>query len=300
MITVISANRFLLGMLLLLVLTTLILTTPFGAVGQCFASLSVLILLGLIFPKTVRTFLKDSRFQTPPPLKTAIALTALDLTVTFGLVIFWVTLAALYFPDYLTKLEALTQETPAGTIEQVFIFISGAIFVPLYEEFAFRGVALRAYERARSPIYAALLTSFVFALVHGTLIQFLAFIPGSFLLARGVQNRGSWWLAVIPHVINNGLIFGVFPFLPPELEEEDPQLMVGILALIIAIIAFAIAAHWLKVFRVKKSEIRVENREFILTPALMTVILFGLYMAILTTFAPLDPEQISRLIRVLG
>ncbi|WP_204106504.1 MULTISPECIES: type II CAAX endopeptidase family protein [Spirulina sp. CCY15215] len=270
-------------MLLLLVLTALIIATPFGAAGQCLASLSVLILLGFIFPKTVSIFLQDSRFKTPPSWKTALILTVLDLTVTFGLIIFWVTLSALYFPDYLTKLEKLTRETPAGTIEQVFIFISGVIFVPFYEEFAFRGVALRAYEKARSPIYAALLTSFIFALVHGTLIQLLAFIPGSFLLARCVQNRGSWWLAVIPHIVNNGLIFGIFPFFPPEVKEEEPQLMVGILALIIAIIAFAIAAHWLKVFRVKKAEINVKTREFIWTPALMAVIFFGLYMVISTT-----------------
>ncbi|MEA5468023.1 type II CAAX endopeptidase family protein [Spirulina sp. 06S082] len=287
-------------MLLLLVLTALILATPFGSAGQCLASLSMIILLGFIFPKTVGIFLQDSRFKTPPPWKTAIALTILDLTVTFGLVLFWGTLIALYFPDYLARLEVFARETPAGTIEQVFIFISGAIFVPLYEEFAFRGVALRAYERARSPIYAALLTSFIFALVHGTLIQLLAFIPGSFLLARCVQNRGSWWLAVIPHVVNNGLIFGVFPFLPPELEEEDPQLIVGILALIIAMIAFAIAAHWLKVFRVKKAEINLKTREFIWTPALMATIFFGIYMAIFTTFAPLDSEQISRSIGMLG
>ncbi|MGK7924325.1 MAG: lysostaphin resistance A-like protein [Spirulina sp.] len=296
---VIAANRFILGMLLL-VLTALILATPFGAAGQCLATFSVVILLGVIFPDTVRTFLQDPRFQTPPRLKTAIALTALDLTVTFGLVFFWIALINLYFPDYLAKLEELAPATSAGTREQVFTFIGGAIFVPFYEEFAFRGVALRAYERARSPIYAALLTSFVFALIHGTLIQLLTFIPASFLTARAVQNRGSWWLAVIPHAVNNGLIFGVFPFLPTSTEEEAPQLIVGTIALMIAGAAFAIAAHWLKVFAKKEREITLQRREEIWTPALICVVLFGISLALLTTFAPLDPEQISGLIRILG
>ena len=278
--------------MLLLILAALILMTPFGEVGQFLAMFSTLVLLGVIFPDTVRAFCQDSRFQTPPRLKTAIALTALDLTVTFGSIFFWITLIALYFPNYLTKLDSLALDTPAGTIEQVFAFIGGAIFVPFYEEFAFRGVALRAYERARSPIYAALLTSFIFALIHGTLIQLLAFIPGSFLVARAVQNRGSWWLAVIPHTVNNGLIFGVFPFLSSE-TEETPKLIVGIIALTIAAVAFAIAARWLNIFVEKESEIIWQKYEKIWTPALIFVLLFGLSMIILTTFAPLAPEGVS-------
>jgi membrane protease YdiL (CAAX protease family) len=286
--------------MLLLVLTALMLATPFSEAGQCLATFSTIVLLGIIFPDTVRKFRQDSRFKTPPRLKTAIALTALDLTVTFGLIFFWVTLIALYFPDYLAKLEAMALDTPPGTIEQIFAIIGGAIFVPLYEEFAFRGVALRAYERARSPIYAALLTSIIFALVHGTLIQLLAFIPGSFLVARAVQNRGSWWLAVIPHVINNGLIFGIFPFLPPESETESPQLILGIVALMIAIAAFAIAAHWLKIFTEKETEIRLAKYEEIWTPTLISVVLFGVGLVILTTFVPLDPESLSGLIKIFG
>ncbi|MBP0021152.1 MAG: CPBP family intramembrane metalloprotease [Cyanobacteria bacterium SBLK] len=292
---VISANRFLFGMLLL-VLTALIITSPFGGAGQCAATFFTIVFLGVMFPDTVGSFLQDSRFKTPPRLKTAIALTALDLTVTFGLIFFWITVIALYFPAYLEQLEAMALDTQPGTREQLLMFIAGAIFVPFYEEFVFRGVVLRAYERARSPIYAAFLTSVLFALVHGTLIQLLAFIPGSFLMARGVQNRGSWWLAVIPHVINNGLIFGVFPFLPSETEEE-PQLIIGIVSLVIAGIAFTIAARWLKIFTNKVSEAAFQRDEKIWTPTLICVVLFGISVIILTTFVPLDPESISGVTR---
>ncbi|MEM9538617.1 MAG: type II CAAX endopeptidase family protein [Cyanobacteria bacterium P01_E01_bin.42] len=289
---VISANRFLLVMLLL-VLTAQIIAAPFGEAGQCLATFSAIVFLGALFPDTVGNFLQDSRFKTPPRLKTAIAFTALDLTVTFGLVYFWVTIAALYFPAYLEQLEAGNLDVQAGTIDQLFLFITGAIFVPFYEEFVFRGVVLRAYERARSPIYAALLTSVLFALVHGTLIQLLAFIPGSFLMARVVQNRGSWWLVVIPHAIYNGLIFGLFPFLPPETEEE-PQLMGGFIALLIASIAFAIAARWLNIFARQEPKATFPRNEQIWTPALISVVWFGLSVIILTTFFTIDPESISR------
>lgn len=145
----------------------------------------------------------------------------------------------------------------------------------------FRGVALRAYE-ARSPLFAARLTAVVFALVHGDIHRLIALTPSSFILARAVQRQGSWWLAVIVHMGYNGFLIKGLPLVVPEVTTDGiATVLVGLVGLAIAVIAFAIAVYWLRAFAVE--EPITDATEKIWTPALKAVVIIGTVLVSLTT-----------------
>jgi membrane protease YdiL (CAAX protease family) len=101
----------------------------------------------------------------------------------------------------------------------------------------YRGLGLRAYEKASSPLFAAVLTAMLFSLFHLNFTQliFLPFI--SFITARAIQVLDSWWVGVIFHMLHNGLFFFLtsFPSNNESITENPVALWMGLVGLILAI-----------------------------------------------------------------
>ena len=154
------------------------------------------------------------------------------------------------------------------------------IIVPFFEEFLFRGLALRAYEKARSTLFAAAFTSVLFFMYHGDFSRVTSLIIFSFIVVRAVQVFNSWWLAVIPHVTHNGFSFFLDYWAmvnqgTMQNEVKNPiSLQIGLLELITAIITFCILMYWFEM-QDKKSPIITQERksEKIFTPSL-TIFIF--------------------------
>ena len=281
-----TANRILLALLLFPFLSSPLSTLP-GGFDLFLETLSTVVLMGLSFRQPIQEFVHDSRFQTPPRLTSAVILAGLDLAMSFGLYIFVVMLLGRIFPDYLEKLQEPRFDEISGWCNQLLHLLTTIVIAPLYEEFVFRGVVLRAYEKVRSPLFAALLTAILFALFHLNLLQLIVFLPSAFILARAVQRRGSWWLSVICHVVNNGVVFGLIPLIMSKGMKRLPvsfSVLTSITALVIALVAFAIAVSWLRAFATE-DQTGINKQEPIWTFSLKAVVLLATAMLFLTTFS---------------
>lgn len=249
--------------------------------------LVIVFLLILLKPKAIKEFFQDPRFKTAPGWRETVTVIGINYAVTIGLAIFLLGLLGFLLPNMgeISEMPTATNQAPYlpyNQITETFDLVSGSInflamviIVPFYEELLFRGLALRAYEKARSPIFAAIFTALLFSLFHLNLIQFLFLIPSSFIMARAVQVFGSWWIAVILHVIQNGLIFFIysFSFTSETITENPISLWTGLLGLIIATVAFGVAMYWFKTHDRNKIPLTNQKPMKIFTPSL-TIFVF--------------------------
>ena len=90
-------------------------------------------------------------------------------------------------------------DTPSGYF---WLLISSAIAPALVEEYAMRGVVLQSLRRYGER-YALVVSSLIFALMHGNMTQApFAFMLG-LVIGRIVLETESMWTGILIHVINN-------------------------------------------------------------------------------------------------
>ena len=134
----------------------------------------------------------------------------------FGLVIFWVLtmLSEFLFGKPPTPSHpAVEMLRGAGTMEVVLLFVLASVTAPIVEEIGFRGMLyghLRSITtpqiRLASMLVAALVSSFIFAVIHPQGVLFVPALGGlavGFCLYREV--RGSLIAPMVAHGINNAV-----------------------------------------------------------------------------------------------
>jgi membrane protease YdiL (CAAX protease family) len=285
-INVKTANRAILTFGLLPLVSASFWNLPHNLGFLSFAVINSLA-IALLFYKPLQEFIKDRRFRTIPRLTSIFVLSGVVIAINLGIVLFLSELIGYFVPDLNTILEkqedslGLSELANSSILDISVILLAGAVIVPVYEEFLFRGLALKAYEKAKSPLFSAIFTSILFASLHFSLLRLIAFIPSFFIVAKAVQKKGSWWLAVIAHTINNAIAFSldVFTHQVSKTDKLPPDLSTGVFGLVIAILAFTLAAYWLRLFT-PGIPTQPEQPEKILTPALtivvsLTVIVLG-------------------------
>lgn len=91
-------------------------------------------------------------------------------------------------------------------IDNVFCLIGSAFLVPLAEELTFRGFVMGFFRKAVNPVWAMILSSALFAVLHSTPIQMIyAFLCGV-MLGMIYHLTGSLWGSYIVHMVFN--LFG--------------------------------------------------------------------------------------------
>lgn len=95
-----------------------------------------------------------------------------------------------------------TDATKISHLSPVIMIISLGIIPPISEEFIMRGTLTETWRRT-SPIGAALLSSFIFMLLHSAPSGFLVYIGMGLLLASVYLITRNVWLSVIVHMVNN-------------------------------------------------------------------------------------------------
>ncbi len=248
-----DANR---AILFLLVAPSLLITffSAFLGPGPAIAmgSLSTLLLLFVVFREPMRLISRDPWLRTPPRFGVVLGSTLLAFFASRGVLVFMSSVAPGLLEQtlpYDTLLDTRSSLTIALT------FLGVAVLVPLYEELVFRGLALRAYGRVRSYLFAACFTASLFAVVHVLPAQVFPILPLGFILARAVQSAGSFWTAVLVHIFNNGLAVAILVYLSLANidvealagEQQDVTLGVGLFGLALAALCVFIAVRWLKV-----------------------------------------------------
>jgi uncharacterized protein len=278
-INVKTANRALLAFLILPLLSGISWYLPDNFSFLVFALINS-IAIALLFRKALQEFIQEKRFQNFPRWTSIVIVTGIVLAINFGILLFISETVGFFSPHLIQVLERqensldIENFSNFSILHMSTILLAGAVIVPLYEEFLFRGLALKAYERAKSPLIASGVTALLFASLHLSLMRLIAFIPSFFLVAVAVQRKRSWWLAAIAHAINNAIAFGLefYDNGGVETTKPDSDLVTGLFGLAIATIAFFLGASWLRIFSLERSK-TLEKSERILTPALTVVVL---------------------------
>ena len=206
------------------------------------------LLAALLLRPALERLFRDARWKTPPAVWTALGALVLGVIASRGVLVF----VQSVYPQSLGKIE---QFQTTGW-DRWALLLAGGLLIPFAEEVAFRGLLLRGYERARGPLFAALVSSLLFGLAHGVPAQIAAILPIAWVLARSVQHSGSFWTGVVVHALNNGLSLLLAVALSGSKLLGDAQkqlndlkalpLQLGIAGLLVAAAAMFVATLWLR------------------------------------------------------
>jgi uncharacterized protein len=104
--------------------------------------------------------------------------------------------------------EPLVNAAQESTLQFTFMMILGALVVPLAEELLFRGM-LYTWLRRWGVAVAVGVSAIVFGLFHGVSVVLPAAVLLGVLTALIYEKSGSIWPAVMVHVANNAIVFGI-------------------------------------------------------------------------------------------
>ena len=170
--------------------------------AEIVTSISYLIILRFGLYRTEKSFKDVFHLTSFNPL---IILPLLFLLFGFNIIqseILNVIFCYINFPD--SSLTKSLQEIASGS---ALSFVALAIIAPFTEEFFYRGLILRNFIIRYSAIRAVLLSSFLFAVFHLNLNQFLfSFIIGVFLAWLFLKTN-SLWPCILSHSILNGIVY---------------------------------------------------------------------------------------------
>lgn len=181
-------------------------------------------------------------------------------------------------------------DTPPDTdlSGRLMYFVRMAVFPAFVEEFAMRGVVMTPLRRYGDK-FAILMSSMMFALMHGNMIQLpFAFVAG-FALGYAVIQTGSLWTSIFIHLGNN-MLSVLQTFMLEDLGEENifailtpiyAALVIGILCIVLYI------TRRDERVRLKLNTTGVGNAKcyarYILSPGMIISILYMIYQTILAS-----------------
>lgn len=174
--------------------------------------------------------------------------------------------------------------TLSPTIEDfVFQMINIAVLPALIEEFALRSVVMQPLRRYGDK-FAIVMSAFVFALMHGNLIQIpFAFIAG---LAIGffVIATGSIWVGVTIHFLNNtvSVVLSYVYMKDPVLTNRVYSLITAI-TLVAGIICTAVFMILCKRERLKNNQTILETSELVKTYIFTAAMIIAIILIAMST-----------------
>ena len=129
---------------------------------------------------------------------------AVFIPAVFAASLFW-----LEFAQYFLAIDLQKQESIDifSSIKSPCAFVSAALCVcvlaPVSEELVFRGVFYRSLKWVINPAVAAIITSFLFALIHGNMFAFPALFLFSILLTLAYEKSGNICSPIVLHALFN-------------------------------------------------------------------------------------------------
>ena len=100
--------------------------------------------------------------------------------------------------------EAPEMSTPTGIIPTILYYVQIAILPAFLEEFAYRGVVQGALKKYSAPV-ALFVSAFLFALMHGNMMQIIFAFPLGLAIGYFVLKFDSIWIGILAHFFNNAL-----------------------------------------------------------------------------------------------
>ncbi len=150
-------------------------------------------------------------------------------------------LSTIPFPEswmdsYMSNSEAITGGNPILDI------LATVVIAPLCEEIVFRGLVYRGLKRGMPTVAAALITSAVFGILHGTIVWFVYTFLLSLVLITMYEYAKSLWAPILTHTAFN--IVGQLPLL-----FEDAPLWVSSVYVYACLAVFGGTLAWILIRR---------------------------------------------------
>ena len=248
------------------------------AVGFCLDAAVVLTALQYLLRGTADSPLRILRRYRNVNLPVAVGVTGLLFLIGTGTLTF----ASVFLPRLYSVMALFRFEIDAPW-ELIPLFFGVAALGPFYEELVFRGLALGAYRKARSPLFAVVFTSLLFGLVHGSIVHVLFVFPVGIVLALVMLKTGQLWTSVAAHGLYNFLVTVLAEFNLPKLPSTPSF---GILGLVVAATALLVAVRWLGL---PEASAKRNERESVWTASLVVAVVFATLSVVATTYEALGP-----------
>ncbi len=195
-------------------------------------------------------------------------------------------IATSYFSEFFLWLFGVEFEMPDdvsdyGSVSGVLIsLLSTAVLPAFVEEFAIRGVVMQSLRRY-GDWFAIIMSSLVFALMHGNMVQ----IPFAFIAGIGIGyaviKTGTMWTGIIIHFINNSIaVFSMVAY--NGLSETGFSVFSGILYAVVFLIGIicliAFSGRNPRMLELSKGECRClstgnKTSRFIINPVMIIAII---------------------------
>ena len=205
-----------------------------------FVAVGMVCTLWLLTKRGKNRFLSLAGIRKKVNLIAVVGILLLSLLAETGLILFFEAFAP-------QQLDAIALVQTPSTRAFILALLSIGLLTPFIEEYLFRWVMLRAFASVRSPLFAALFSSFLFALAHGSPVYAVIVFPMGFMLALFVLKTRQLGVAVLVHILFNIYALTVTQFLmvPETSTEVLATPLVGVGGLAIALGALLLAILWL-------------------------------------------------------
>ena len=117
------------------------------------------------------------------------------------------------------------------------MLLAALVVAPLSEEALLRGFFYPVLRRSFRPLWAAVITSLVFGVMHANIVQFVAVIPLAVVLAFVYERTERLWPVVVLHMVNNMLA----TFVPTKWITSIAS--VGVIAMLVPFMV--VSLYWL-------------------------------------------------------
>ena len=163
------------------------------------------------------------------------------------------------------SLEALTLKLVASNSVPEFIFVVFVIAITpaICEEFLFRGLILKNFERFATPVRAIVFTGLIFALFHFHPFNIIPLAILGIYLTFITFYSGSLYTAIFVHFINNFFsAAAVYIFGKEQIDDPDmggPELAQFILLGVLSLVMFLAVIKIIKTVHLKKINYNKES-----------------------------------------
>jgi len=170
--------------------------------GLVATELFLILLPAVLFLRIKGIPLREGLRLRPVGLRTAVVCTLIGVSMWF---------LASYIDALIMQLSGMAPVSissdmlPSGLLESLVYFSALAIFAPICEEALFRGAIQGAYERHRSPRFAIIMASLMFAFYHLRVTGLPALLPIAFTLGYVGWRTQSLLAVILVHFGNNAV-----------------------------------------------------------------------------------------------
>jgi len=112
-------------------------------------------------------------------------------------------LSLIHFPS-IDLFQTESGETIADAMSSGFTIIIPVLFAPIVEELLFRKFFYGGLRKKLSPLFAALLVSIVFAMMHLNTAQMVYAFCFSLILCELAERTANWYVCAVTHLLANG------------------------------------------------------------------------------------------------